>query len=69
MNKRFDIRSIGVLKVSCRSYGEQNNSTELSVMADSELIVNFKHLAGFQHNSLQSQELFSVYICLFSNIS
>lgn len=41
VNESFDIRPTGVLKAACRSYGEQNNSTELSVMADSELIVNF----------------------------
>lgn len=41
MSKSFAIRPTGVLKASCRSYGEQNNSIELSVMADSELIVNF----------------------------
>lgn len=41
VNESFDIRPIGVFEGFLQELWKQNNSTELSVMADGELVVNF----------------------------
>lgn len=68
VNESFDIRPTGVFEGFLQELWKQNNSTELSVMADGELVVNFLKIQLALSIIVCKAKSFSALISVYSAI-